>query len=69
MKERIKEYFIKKWDNTVKRLYADRFKLDVIEVVKVKKGKIREWRAYKNGVRISKEQLRHYQFNTNDLNK
>ena len=62
---RIKEYLIKKWDAAVKRLYADRFRVDVVDVVKIKKGKIREWRAFKNGKRISKEELRLYQFNMN----
>ena len=62
---RIKEYLIKKWNATVKRLYADRFRVDVVEAVKIKKGKIREWRAFKNGKRISKEELRLYQFNMN----
>lgn len=63
----IKKYLVRKWSETVRSVYADLFKINEIDVVRVKKGKIREWRAYKDGVRLSKDELRKYKFNVNNL--
>ena len=62
--KKIQEYLIRKWEGTIKLIYPDRFRYKEIEVVKIKKGKIREWRAFVDGKRITKEELKKLGFNS-----
>lgn len=53
--KRLKRYLILRWNKQIP------LKVQNLCVVKVKKGKIREWRAFLDGKRISKEELQKLQ--------
>jgi limonene-1,2-epoxide hydrolase len=54
---RLKNYLILRWTKKTPL----KFIVKSVCVVKVKKGKIREWRAFVDGKRISKEELQKLQ--------